>query len=261
MDQFIDNLEQTMDYSAYYVWEYLTYAIVAVFAVVLVLYLLAEDKNRNGENFKKATALKLALSGMFCAVGVISLFRLIYFPLSIYSDVMVAYAVILVASLFAALGGDYFLQYIRLDNKKYRIGIGFFSVTQILLIVYLCLMNLIGWMEFVIMAGILLLVLTLMKKQNWKLGPEQKIVTVYTLLIAFMTAKAITGIFHEKTLGALVLAIGAALFMASDILLGVWNYHTNKRVHANLNWITYFSGMMLIAISISPNMMAVTLWV
>jgi uncharacterized membrane protein YhhN len=56
----------------------------------------------------------------------------------------------------------------------------------------------------------------------------------------------------EKSVGTLLFMIGAVLFLVSDLLLGIWNYKTGARRHANLNWITYFSGMMLIALSISP---------
>lgn len=229
---------------------YITLGIVIAFAVILVFYLFAEKKNDGKNGFKKATALKLTLSGLFCLVGIISYYLL--YNYNTYGQIYQKMQMIVMISLFVAFAGDFFLQYIRLDIKKFKIGITCFSITQVLLIIAMGVIYSISWKEFVITAVALVLFLLLMKKQNWQLGEAQKILTIYTILISFMASKSVMVFVSDATQGTLLFMIGAILFLVSDLLLGIWNYSSNKRVHANLNWITYFSGLMLIALSISP---------
>jgi hypothetical protein len=115
-----------------------TTIIVAVYAVVLVFYLRAEVKNDGGAGFKKATALKLTLSGMFCGVAVLSQYLL--FNNTVRSLLYINIQWLVVAARGFAFFGDYYLQYIKLDVKKFKRGIGFFMVAQILLIAMMCLL-------------------------------------------------------------------------------------------------------------------------
>ncbi len=227
-----------------------TLVIVAVYAAVLVFYLRAEAANDGPEGFKKATRLKLTLSGMFIAVSIISEYLLYNYTVRSLFYIYLQAAVII--ALVLAFFGDYFLQYIKLDVKKFKIGISFFTATQIVLIAMMCILYRVGIAEFIVTVGVLLLVLLLMKKQNWKLGEEGKRLTAYTILLVFMASKAVVTFATEKSVGTLLFAIGAVLFLLSDMLLGIWNYSSGARKYANLNWITYFSGMMLIALSVSP---------
>ncbi len=229
----------------------LTTTLVVIYAFLLVLYCRAEKLNTgDAYGFKRATILKLTLSSIFCAVAVISYYLLWHF--SHRSNIFYWLQLLIVIALAFALAGDYFLQYIKLDIKKYKTGISFFTVTQILLIANLCILNGVGWKEFVICAGILAVILVLMKVQNWQLGAEKKRVMAYTILLAFMASKAFVTMLREMTVGYVFMAIGAALFLTSDIVLGVWNYKTSRPLHKYLNWVFYFSGTMLIALSISP---------
>ncbi len=241
-----------MEFNDYNFFLGLSFAIVAVFAVVLIAYLKAEAKNNGKEGFKKATALKLALSGMFCVVALISYHMTVEY--SHASDIYFAFNKLIIFALICAFFGDFFLQYIRLDNKKYKVGIAFFIGTQALLIAMLVVLNLLnGWpLTLIITIAVLALVGITMKKQRWELKSEKKLLSAYTVLLTFMAAKAIATMFHDKTYSAIMFAVGASLFLLSDLLLGIYNYGTNKRIHANLNWITYFSGMMLIALSSNP---------
>lgn len=238
----------------------LTIVILIAYAAIFVFYLFAEKENSGKEGFKRATAVKLALSGLFCLVGVISYYLLLNF--SHHNNFYLAMQLLVVIGLFTALCGDFFLQYIRLDVTKYMTGIGFFMTTQILFLVSMSILNGFTWQEFVITAVALVLVLLLMKKQDWKLGKEQKIVTVYTVLLTLMASKSVMVFWRDLSGNTLLFMIGALLFLLSDVVLGIWNYHTGKRAHANLNWVFYFSGMMLIALSISPKFqVALGYWV
>jgi len=237
------------------VGDIITGVIVAAYAVLLVLYLRAEANNNGVEGFKRATAIKFSLSGLFCATAVISGFMLYSISAKALTYIYLQ-GIMTSAALGFAFFGDYYLQYIKLDIKKFKKGIGFFMATQILLIANMCLLNKVSYVEVIVTAAVLLLVLLLMKKQNWQLGEEKGRITAYTILLVFMASKAAVTFFdftYGRTAGTLLFAIGAALFLISDILLGIWNYKSGARKYANLNWITYFSGMLLIALSIGPN--------
>jgi uncharacterized membrane protein YhhN len=164
--------------------------------------------------------------------------------------------ILILFGLFAAFAGDYFLQFIRLDTQKYKTGIVCFMAAQALFIagiVKMRYLNVLGWIVAVILTVVLLLsILAIMKKQGWSLGGEKNLLTLYTVLLSFMTACAVANVFCATALSAALMAAGAVLFWISDLFLGLWNYHTGKRLHANLNWISYFSGTLLIALSILP---------
>ncbi len=214
------------------------------YVAVLCCYIRMEAKN----DFIRATTLKLTLGALFCMTGVIGVLLL-----TMAGSVTVA-DILILCGLICAVGGDYFLQFIRLDAKKFNTGILFFALTQCFLLVSMFLRFGIGWQEFVMTVVILLLVLLLMKKQDWKLGKAQGPLTGYTMLLVLMASKAVVGMFSPQAIAGrtIVMAAGAVLFLVSDLFLGIWNYHTDKRIHANLNWITYFSGMFLLALSLHP---------
>lgn len=229
---------------------YITLGIVIAYGVLLVLFLRADAKTGEAAGFKKAAALKLVLSGLFCAVGLISCWILRYYSLA--PDTLFVLKLIMALGLFFALAGGFFLQYIRSDIKKYRMGLGFLIVTQVMLIVPMCILNGIGWKELVFTAVIIIALWLLRKKQSWQLGAEKKQLTAYSVLLTFMASKAAVNMSQDMTVGAVLLAVGAALFLISYIFLGVWNYHSYKRSDINLSHITYFAGIMLIALSSSP---------
>ena len=209
-------------------------AIIAAFAAILAVYLWAEARNNGKNGFARATGLKLTLSGLFCVAGIFS-----YGMLYMVGSVTMPPQFFILLGLFAGLAGDFFLQYIRLDTITYLFITGIPDVLGSVL-------------TGVITAAVLVLVLVLMKKQSWKLGREQAALTIYTVLLSFMTARAIVNLLWQPSLSSGLFALGAVLFLVSDFLLGIWNYNTSKRAHANLNWITYFAGMLLIALSIMP---------
>ena len=222
--------------------KFFPFAVIILFIILLPIYIHAEKHG----GFKKATTIKLILSGL-CSVCALLGFALGGTNFDCLN-------ILVVLALVCALFGDYFLQFIRLDAKKFNIGIICFALTQIFLIIYLIARHGISWQEFVMTAVIAVGVLILMVKQKWQLGSAQAPLSVYTVLLAFMTSKAILALFSSNgiTLSVILMAAGAALFLLSDLLLGIWNYNTGKRIHANMNWITYFCAILLIALSISP---------
>ena len=210
---------------------------VALLAILLPIYLRAERLS----GFKKATRLKLILSGL-CAIC-----ALLGFLTGDISDIS---RLLVVIALVFAIFGDYYLQYIRLDAKKFILGISAFGITQIFLIISLILRTGFSLFGIALAAIFSLSILLLMIKQKWKLGKERWPLTCYTMLLSYMTSKAILALVGDTiTVNAILMAAGGTLFLTSDFFLGIWNYHTDKRLHLNLCWITYFCAIMFIALS------------
>lgn len=209
------------------------------FLIILPLYLSVEKLGR----FRLATTLKLTLTALCVASALIG-----YLTMGSYYR---EWRLLLVGGLGIAMVADYFLQYIKLDIRKFIAGILCFSLTQICFIIYLVMLYGIGWQEFVITAVILLLVLRLMNKQRWELGRARVALSMYTVLLTFMASKSVTVLFTagHASVSMMLMAAGGVCFLLADLCLGTWNYHSGKRIHVNLNWIFYFSAIMLIALS------------
>lgn len=231
--------------------------VAAVYFVLLGFY-IREDLHGS---FARATKLKMTLSSLFCAVGVagIILWSLALPPVPVG-------AALIVCGLFCALVGDYFLRFIQLDAKKFNCGVLFFAGAQAFFLASMFLVQGIDFVEFVIMAVLLVAALVLMKKQNWQLGKAQGPLTVYMVLLSLMMAKAVvTAIVPTAAspsgwmlpvgpwrVSYVLMASGAVLFWISDLLLGIWNYHSRKNAITAWNSITYFTGTFLIALSLQP---------
>ena len=81
------------------------------------------------------------------------------------------------------------------------------------------------------------------------MGEEKAQLTVYTALVAFMAAKAISLYFTIPNPGlfVLMLSLGGLFFFVSDLFLGIWAYSKEKFVFLALNRVVYFAGQLLLA--------------
>lgn len=238
---------------SYEVFGVLTWILVAVYAAVLVFYLRAEKLNDGDNGFCRATGLKLILSCIFTVTAVVS-YNMSLQSYAIRPDLFFWAQLLVVIGLACCIPGDFFLQYIQRDNVRYRVGIGCFLGAQVLFLLSLVLMNLLsGWVTAILVAiGILVFVVVVMAVQKWQLGPEKALITAYTVVLSLVAAKAFSGIFYDRTVASLLMSLGTALFLISDVILGIWNYGRGREGLKYANWITYFSGTMLIALSVNP---------
>jgi len=209
------------------------------FLIILPLYLYVEKLGI----FRLATTLKLTLSGLCLLSGLLG-----YLTMGSYYQ---EWRLLIVGGLGVAVVADYFLQYIKLDIRKFIAGILCFAITQVCFIIYMVVQYGIGWPEFAATIVILLLVLRLMNRQRWQLGRARAALSIYTVLLVFMACKSVAALFTvgHVSVSMLLMAVGGACFLLADLCLGTWNYHSGKRVHVNLNWIFYFAAIMLIASS------------
>ncbi|MCL2529817.1 MAG: lysoplasmalogenase [Coriobacteriia bacterium] len=212
------------------------------FLVALPIYLRAEDKIADGPRaFKKAALLKITVSGI-CALCAL----LGFFIWGMHVNLVLA---LVSVALICSVVGDYFLQYIVLDEKKFKIGILFFALTQVFLSVFLSLYHGIGWPEFVIAALVVGGTWIIVTKLKWELGETKYPLLVYVGLLVFMVSKSVLALFSGEgiTLSLALMAAGAVLFVVSDALLGIKYFAGGKESRSKLYLIAYFCAIFLIA--------------
>ena len=208
--------------------------IVTVYAALLAYYCVLEKQER----FSPATALKVILSAYAAGVCLYAAIRLNNYVFYIFSF-----------GLICAVPADFFLQYIKTDLKKYRFGILFFGLMHLCLIISFYIIYAVTFYEFVIFALFIGILLTFQIVGKWKIGKEKTQLTIYTVFVVFMAAKAISLSFTIPNPAVFIwmLSLGGLFFFISDLFLGIWAYSTEKFVYLALNRIVYFAGQLFLA--------------
>lgn len=202
------------------------------FLILLAIYCYQEKLKK----FWPATTLKVILSAFAAITAVYAAVQL---------QTVFGYALAL--GLICAVPADFFLQYIRSDLKKYRIGIFFFGAMHVCLLVGYYKTYGIHWAEFVIWVLMIVLLSIFQKFGKWDLGKVKYQLSAYTVLVTFMAAKSISiGITHISP-ATLILGIAGLCFYVSDLFLGIWGYYKDKYVYLALNRIIYFAGQLCFA--------------
>jgi len=206
--------------------------IVAAYAALLTYYCLLEKQ----EKFLPATILKVIISAIAAGVCV-------YAAVMLNSYILYIFAM----GLVFAVPADFFLQYIKTDLMKYRAGILFFGLMHVCLLVSFFILYPVSFYEFVIFAVFIGILLIFQIKGKWEMGEEKTQLTIYTVLVVFMSAKAISIFIAVPTLYTLMLALGGFFFFMSDLFLGIWAYQTEKFIYLALNRSIYFIGQLCLA--------------
>lgn len=241
-----------MSYDSYGV---LTWILVAAYIAAVPLYLGSERRNSgSGRSFRAALLFKLVLSSL-CALTAWVSYGMSLASYAIRSDIYFVSLLLRAAALTCCIPADLLLQYIRRNNTLYRAGIGCFLAVQVLLALSLILLDLLsGWILTLIVVAVgAAAALLLTRLGRWQPGREKGLLAVYILMLIFMTARALASALTSWTGSTLLMFLGAALFLASDVFLGLWNYqHPDSRSLQNACRLLYFAGIMLIALSVSP---------
>ena len=206
------------------------------FALLLAAYCAQERKDR----FRPATILKVVLSASIALTA---------WVFAIQKGAP-APQILMAAGLTLAVPADYFLQSIKTDGKRYEAGILCFSGMHICLLLSFVDRYGVHWLEFALFAAIMLALLLLQTLQKWDLGAQKLPLSVYTVLVGFMAAKAMAAGLTAPSAQTVLLAAGGLCFVASDMILGVWSYHDGKKIFVLLNRVVYFCGQLLFALSI-----------
>jgi len=203
------------------------------FAAVFCGYIALEDTYR----FRAATAVKLLLTTTLAVC--------------LWVNVMQGYTLpklLFALGMTCAIAGDFFLQYIQRDNRKFIIGIFFFAGTHLCYLPALCLLFASRWWHLIPLVILIGVVLVLKLGGRWDTTAADPWITLYTGLVSATAAKGFTLLLlSELPAGGFLLAVGCILFYLSDAVLGIWNYQKSHIVLADLNWLLYFGGQFCIA--------------
>lgn len=202
------------------------------FAIAFCGYIALEDTYQ----FRAATAVKVVLTTTLAVC--------------LWVNVMQGYS--LTKLLFAlgmtfAIAGDFFLQYIQRDNRKFIIGIFFFAGTHLCYLPALFLLFSARWWHLIPLVVCVGVVLVLKLGGRWDTTAADPWITLYTGLVSATAAKGFTLLLlPQLPAGGFVLALGCILFYLSDVVLGIWNYQKSHIALADLNWLFYFAGQFCI---------------
>lgn len=202
------------------------------FTICFLLYIRQENLYR----FRTATALKITLTMTLAVCLIVALAR-------DFSPVLLAAAV----GMLLCSGGDFYLQYIRRDVRKFTRGIILFGLGQVCNITALFLLAPYHWSGLAVLAALLVLAVALKGIGRWDTSANEPWLTIYTVLVAMTAAKSLSvAIVLAGKPGGLLLGLGGLLFFLSDMVLGIWNYRKNHILLADLNWLLYFAGQFLL---------------
>lgn len=202
------------------------------FTICFLLYIRQENLYR----FRTATALKITLTMMLAVCLIVALAR-------DFSPVLLAAAV----GMLLCSGGDFYLQYIRRDVRKFTRGIILFGLGQVCNITALFLLAPYHWSGLAVLAALLALAVALKGIGRWDTSANEPWLTIYTVLVAMTAAKSLSvAIVLAGKPSGLLLGLGGLLFFLSDMVLGIWNYRKNHILLADLNWLLYFAGQFLL---------------
>ena len=202
------------------------------FALCFLLYIRQENQYR----FRAATALKITLTMTLTVCLTVALGRR-------FSPVLLTAAV----GMLLCAGGDFYLQYIRLDVRKFTKGIVLFGLGQLCNIAAQFQLAAFHWSAAAALAGLLTLAVALKGIGRWNTSANDPWLTIYTVLVAATAAKSLsTAVVLAGTTGGLLLGAGGLLFFLSDMVLGIWNYQKPHILLADLNWLLYFAGQFML---------------
>ena len=203
------------------------------FAAVFCGYIVLEDTYR----FRAATAVKLLLTTTLAVCLWVNVLQGYSLPKLLFA-----------LGMTSAIAGDFFLQYIQKDNRKFVIGIFFFAGTHLCYLPALFLLFSAQWWYLIPLAVCVGVVLTLKLGGRWDTAAVDPWLSIYTGLVSATAAKGFTLLLlPELATGGFLLAIGCILFYLSDVVLGIWNYQKSHIALADLNWLFYFAGQFCIA--------------
>lgn len=226
-----------------------TWVLTAASVALALLFLRQEKEGSAGS----AVILKLCASGTVAVLAAVS-YTMSVASYAIRSDVYFMSLMLRTLGLFLCVPADGLLQYIRTDSRRYLAGILCFLGAQILFAASLLVMDLLsGWAVTLLAAAAALCSLWfVMRLQTWSPGREKSPIMIYTVLLALVAGRALASLLSDPSAAALSMFLGSALFVGSDLMLGMWNYHNGGVRLRGASHAAYFGATILIALSVSP---------
>lgn len=137
-----------------------------------------------------------------------------------------------------------------LRMKPFLCGTGSFMLAHVLFCVLFYRQVGFAWYDVLLPLALLVTTLILDAKKVVHLGRMKIPGCVYTLLVGLMCTKALEAAFVAGAVGyrAVLTAVGAVLFLTSDVVLLFLYFATNRQKwHRYVNLSTYYAGIYLLA--------------
>jgi hypothetical protein len=161
----------------------------------------------------------------------------------------VRYAGFIAAGMTLGFIGDLFMAKVLPAPNRVLGGMGAFGISHILYIVAVITYAPIGWIGWIVWLGIGALLAYFVVLRGEQVTVLHRAALIYALLLA-STAGVATGLSFQQPLFT-GLAVGAALFLVSDLLIAVDLFKPGRFPFLNkLVWLTYGPGQALIVTSI-----------
>ncbi len=216
--------------------------ITVVYALLLFSYFFVETRK---ELFPYRVAIKIVLASTYLILSVVN-------TLLTGNEYTIFKILVCVAAFFAWFG-DTFL----LFKKMERVGVLSFLIANIMLII--SEMNLIAntsltfgevWWAILIVVGLYGALLFLQFIKFVDFGKETIPLNVYIFTMTVTGSIGLTLAFSNISTLLWLFGLGVAFFMVSDYCLGAYLYKGRPKTMLVLNSASYFTGMLLIALSL-----------
>ena len=200
---------------------------------------------------KSITFLKTVLGVIVLAAAYIYWYLLKNF--TVRSDLYFNLQAGVILVIFIAFIGEYFSYNIGLDENKFKRSMIIKFIAYILLIAIECLIYRV-WITEAVITVILVIILQLTVNKNAYLpsSASRKFYLAFTIAISFLLAKAAAVVIKEKSYNTLLFLISAALLFLAYVFMRLWGGASDREGFANARLISFYAGLMLIAVSISP---------
>lgn len=214
----------------------LTIGFIIVYCLCLISYMIIEVK----DNFKKRAINKIILAALFMSFA-----SIIYFCNYQFSNIQG----LLLISMFFAFLGDIILLF------KFKIGASSFLICNIFLMIYqiLILSNVqinITSLIWTIPIYLILYFTFLIVSHKYSFNFNKKQIPIYMYLSCMTTNGLLATITLFTKQNNILFSLGVILFMISDYLLITYKFKFKKNLLLQLNSCFYFTGMLLIALSL-----------
>ncbi len=154
-----------------------------------------------------------------------------------------------VALVFAWIG-DLLLIFKHKANL-FHAGCLAFGISNAFLIAHSVLKYHWQWWSLILFAVFMAVVLLCQYKQVFSFGRSKLYLNFYSVMVGYNGLLGLAVALATKTLPAMFFGLGSLLFLASDVVLGLFLFKVKKWQMDALNTLLYFSALMLIALSIA----------
>ena len=214
---------------------------IAVFLATLPFYLRAEYKARR----RSFLPLKLVCSLCFLTVGLISAVSGVRGPVAAYDG-------LILAGLVLSLVGDMLLAW-SMERRTFLLGLVSFLIAHVLYSTAFTLANGFSAWDVLLLAVVIGACIAAYRVLALDLRGMKLPVLAYLMVISFMLTKALSSLYLGGISGTArwLVIVGAILFFISDGVLALVQFqHHPARVDRAINLITYYTGQILLALSL-----------